>query len=175
MGTQKAAKVNHAEKLFTAVLDIDGVKDKTVGNGTGLWVGKTRILKRAKTGFDAKGLLFPRPPIKTLVAEGDIDGKITDKNVAFVIVTAKNYNRLLKGIEKAIEDAKARAEKTAKKKATKAKTSGKSSKKKVSNKGKKRTKKAQEALSKMEASTETPAEPTEETVNMPESDAEAAA
>lgn len=121
------ADSSHADRLFKTVSDMEVVTEKEVNNGWGLWVGNTRILKKAKTGFPASDLLFPKPPVKTEVADGTLTGTITGKNVAQVTVTEKNYDHLLGGIKTAIGNAqravKEREEKKAKREAGAKKTS----------------------------------------------------
>lgn len=141
---------NLAAKFFGEVIAMDGVKDRGVSNGIGGWVGTTRVCKKAKSGFPADALLFPSSTaIHGLVQASKLKGVITDKNVAVVKITDKNYERLMTSMKDSIDAVKTKQADRKKKKAEakKAETTGK----KVTGKKAKRAAAAKEAQEKKPA------------------------
>ena len=106
-----------ATKLYDHVKNTEGVEEKVVDNGIGLWVKNTRVMKVGKS-FPKDMLLFPRPDIRDVVNSKKVEGVISTKNVAHIKINEKNYDILLKAMDAVVEDAKtinaARAEKKSK-------------------------------------------------------------
>lgn len=161
--TKEAPKL--AAKFFSEVEKIDGVKVNPVSNGDGLWVKTTRVLKSAKSGFPANALLFPSSTtIHGMVTSKKLSGTITDKNVAVVQVTPKNYGRLMDGMKASITAVKTKQAERKKKKteAKKAETGKKTTGKKA-----KRAEAAKKVQAEKKSTEKSAPTPTPETVSKP--------
>lgn len=111
-----------ASKFFKEVKAMATVAPKEVGNGVGLWVGKTRVLKWGRN-FPQSDLFFPIEKARELVKAEKVQGAMV-KNVAQIRISDKNYGLLMGIVKGRISEVKD-AQKTKPKTTAKAPEKGK--------------------------------------------------